>query len=185
MKKRNIIIIAVLVIALIVAAVLIFAKPDAQPESADKPESTSEIKTFEPTATPETQTIIIDKDKEITATIGVEAIDEEIEDELPSETPGSSGKPDKPANSPKPEATPTPTPTPTPTDAPLPEKSGTLKYEEFYALSPEQMDAYKDSFGSMDEFYNWLVAAQEQFTKEHPDMEMGPDGSIDLSKLQK
>lgn len=64
-----------------------------------------------------------------------------------------------------------------------PDASQNLKWEEFYALSAEQKDAYKNSFSSKDAFFDWMVAAQDQFTEEHPTIEIGPDGSIDLSKL--
>lgn len=58
-----------------------------------------------------------------------------------------------------------------------------LKWEEFYALSSADKDRYLDSFASNEEFYNWMIKAQSDFKVEHPDIEIGPDGSIDLSKL--
>ena len=64
-----------------------------------------------------------------------------------------------------------------------PDASRNLKWEEFYALSAEQKDAYLNSFGDYQKFFDWMVAAQEQFKTEHPTIEIGPDGSIDLSKL--
>ena len=70
----------------------------------------------------------------------------------------------------------------TPTDTP--DASQDLKWEEFYALTPEQRDAYFDSFSDYKEFYNWMVKAQERFKTEHPTIEIGADGTIDLSKLQ-
>ena len=70
----------------------------------------------------------------------------------------------------------------TPSDAP--DASQDLKWEEYCALSPQQRDAYFDSFGDYKEFYNWLVKAQERFKTEHPTIEIGADGTIDLSKLK-
>lgn len=70
----------------------------------------------------------------------------------------------------------------TPTDTP--DASQDLKWEEFYALSPEQKDAYLDSFDDYEKFFSWMTKAQERFKTEHPEAEIGPDGSIDLSKLK-
>lgn len=65
-----------------------------------------------------------------------------------------------------------------------PDASQDLKWEEYYALTPEQQDAYFDSFSDYKEFQKWMKKAQEQFKEEHPTIEIGPDGSIDLSKLK-
>ena len=65
-----------------------------------------------------------------------------------------------------------------------PDASKDLKWEEYYALSPEQRDAYIDSFGDDEKFYNWMKKAQAEFKTDHPDIEIGADGSIDLSKLK-
>ena len=64
-----------------------------------------------------------------------------------------------------------------------PDASQNLKWEEFYALSATQKDAYVESFDDYEKFFDWMVKAQEQFKTEHPTIEIGPDGSIDLSKL--
>lgn len=65
-----------------------------------------------------------------------------------------------------------------------PDASQNLKWEEYYVLSPEQRDAYFDSFSDYKEFQKWMTKAQEQFRTEHPDIEIGADGTIDLSKLK-
>ncbi len=70
----------------------------------------------------------------------------------------------------------------TPSDTP--DASQDLKWEEYYALSPEQQDAYFDSFSDYKEFQKWMKKAQEQFKEEHPTIEIGADGTIDLSKLK-
>lgn len=72
---------------------------------------------------------------------------------------------------------------PEPSSVPLPEDLNTFGYAEFHALSPEQKDEFLHSFEDYEAFYNWYVAAQAAFVKEHPDIEIGPDGSIDLSEL--
>lgn len=58
-----------------------------------------------------------------------------------------------------------------------------MKWEEFYALSPTEKDAYKNSYKSMDDFIDWVTEAQEQYKTEHPDKELGPGGEIDWSDL--
>lgn len=72
----------------------------------------------------------------------------------------------------------------TKTDTKTPDASQDLKWEEYYALSPEQRDAYFESFGDYKEFQKWMTKAREQFKTDHPDIEIGADGSIDLSKLK-
>ena len=84
--------------------------------------------------------------------------------------------------SPKPEE---PAPYPTPTEEPgaVPEEPGKTGYEEFYALTPEQKDAFLNSFESYEAFFEWLTAAQSEFAQAHPDFEIGPGGMIDLSQF--
>ena len=196
MKKRNIIIIAALIVVIAVIAVLVLTKPAAQPESADntgKQSEQSEKKNdgqsenqpdIKPAPLPEseTQTVIIDKDKDqkITAVLGVTEVSDDVDDTPSDKKPGKTSEPTSaPVNTAKPD------PTPTPSDVPLPSDPSKLKYEEFYALSPEQKDDFLHSFESYDAFYDWLIDAQAKFTKEYPDIEIGTDGTIDLSKLKK
>lgn len=73
----------------------------------------------------------------------------------------------------------------TSTVKPVKDNAGkTLKWEEYQALSNLEKDEYLHSFGDYEKFYEWMIAAQETFTKEHPEIEIGPDGTIDISKLQ-
>lgn len=65
-----------------------------------------------------------------------------------------------------------------------PENVQLLKWEEFYALSGTEKDNYLNSFPDYDSFLNWMMEAQETFRQEHPDIEIGNGGQIDLSKLQ-
>lgn len=58
-----------------------------------------------------------------------------------------------------------------------------LKWEEFSALTPEEKDKYFLSFSNPADFLKWQNEAQERYLRENPDVEIGPDGIIDLSKL--
>lgn len=58
-----------------------------------------------------------------------------------------------------------------------------LTWEAYYALSAREKDDYYYSFKSPKEFHEWADQAQEQFKIDHPDIEIGPDGIIDLNKL--
>lgn len=89
----------------------------------------------------------------------------------------------KPADS-KPDTEPDTKPDNPNTEPDTPNASQDLKWEEYYVLSPEQRDAYFDSFSDYKEFQKWMTKAQEQFRTEHPDIEIGADGTIDLSKLK-
>jgi len=60
-----------------------------------------------------------------------------------------------------------------------------LTWEEFYALSPEEKDKYLESFPNYGDFVLWMKDAQAQFRKDYPEIEIGADGSVDLSKILK
>lgn len=215
MKKRILILVAALAIVGIAVAVLIpkalKTKPEEEtlqndfriepidpaeeektdPSGKEKPSETEEPGTTEEEEPlPESGTAYIDKEKDVSVTIGVEAGDGLREEEEPKQQTGGqssqSGEqtdPEQQRQSEQPED-------PgqggeTPSDPPVTPEGKTLKYEEFYALSPEQKDAYLNSFADYGAFYEWLIVAQQQFTKDHPDIEIGPNGSIDLTKLLK
>ncbi|MDO4983803.1 MAG: hypothetical protein Q4E35_09675, partial [Eubacteriales bacterium] len=88
--------------------------------------------------------------------------------------------------SPTPTAKPTPTPTATPAPTSIPEVSPVhvqTQYEWFINLSPAEQDAYKDSFGSLEAFFNWFNAAQaENNSTQNNFIELAPGETIDLSK---
>lgn len=208
MKKRILILVAALVIVGIAVAVLIPKAPKTKPEEetlqndfmiepldpgkeekSDPSEEEKPSETEEPGTTeeeeplPESGTAYIDKD--VSVTIGVAEGDGNWEEEEPepSHSGGQSSSSEEPTDPDQPEQEQPEQGGETPSDPPVTPEGKTLKYEEFYALSPEQKDAYLNSFADYGAFYEWLIVAQQQFTKDHPDIEIGPGGSIDLSKL--
>lgn len=175
MKKRNIIIIAALLVIALVAVVLFVGggKTQRPSESAEKLDAAQTEVTPEETM-PEPGTVYLDEDKEISATLGVAKGDgAPVEDEEPEDT----------APAPTPSATPAPSPSPTEPQSQGPVTPALTEYEVFYALSPEQKDAFLNSFESYEAFYEWLIAAQAEYAAVHPEIEIGPGGTIDLSQL--
>lgn len=59
-----------------------------------------------------------------------------------------------------------------------------LTYEEFWAMDGDAQLAYKESFESVEEFYEWYNAAKEEYAAAHPGIDAG-DGNIDLGELGK
>lgn len=55
-----------------------------------------------------------------------------------------------------------------------------MTYEQFTALTPEEQRLYQESFGDLDAFFAWYVAAKEKYEEENPAIEI--DGPIDLGK---
>lgn len=176
MKKKYVIIIAALLIVAIAVAVPLAARPKAEPAVSPAAEPL-----------PEPATVYIDKDKGISATIGVEGGDSERVVEQQSEEPAE-GQPlvvdpsPSPASTPSPDPSPSPEPSPSPT--PTPVKPVKTSYEQFLALSSEQKDEFMHSFESMDAFFEWLTAAQEEYKNAHPEIEIGPGDIIDLGEQQ-
>ena len=172
MKKREVFIIALLLAVAAAGAVLIVSKLDKPARPSGTTASAAAPAASEPSAPlPEPGTVYLDKENNVSATVGVAAGDGEMQEE-PEDAPPS----------PKPEE---PAPYPTPTEEPgaVPEEPGKIGYEEFYALTPEQKDAFLNSFESYEAFYEWLTAAQSEFAQAHPDFEIGPGGMIDLSQF--
>ena len=56
----------------------------------------------------------------------------------------------------------------------------TLTYEEFMAMTGEQQRAVIDLFGSPDDFMTWFKAVEAIYKAEHPDIEIGGDGNVDV-----
>ena len=54
----------------------------------------------------------------------------------------------------------------------------TLTYEGYLAMTGEQQAAVVNAFSSPDEFIRWYKAAEAQYKKDHPDIEIGGNGSI-------
>lgn len=80
-----------------------------------------------------------------------------------------------------------PTDPPDPTDAPAdpdaPVDLSTLTYESYNALSGPQQQKVIEAFASVDEFVKWYRAVEAQYKAEHPEIEIGPDGNVDLGDL--
>ena len=126
------------------------------------------------------------------------------EETLPEETipatepevtskPSDSGKPTQ-TNKPevaepeatKPEATePKPTePKPTepkPTE-PKPTEKNESEYESFQNMDASQQKEHMDSFGSIDEFFDWYNKAKEEHEAANPPIDVG-DGTVDMGDL--
>lgn len=138
-----------------------------QQDAATDDKTSAEDKTSPDNVTPTEGGVVTDGPLEITGGV-VDSAD--ADDDIPLVGPDdnkSDTKPNKPSGN---------------TDTP--DASQDLKWEEFYALAPEQKDAYLKSFGDYEKFYDWMVKAQAEFKTDHPDIEIGADGSIDLSKLK-
>ena len=144
--------------------------PDsAQQDTATDDKTPAEDKTSPDNVTPTEGGVVTDGPLEIAGGVTERpAVDDTSTDTKTADNKPSDTKPDtKPAP---------------PSDTP--DASQDLKWEEYYALTPEQQDAYFDSFSDYKEFQKWVKKAQEQFKEEHPTIEIGADGSIDLSKLK-
>lgn len=56
----------------------------------------------------------------------------------------------------------------------------TLTYESYNAMSGAQQKAVIDMFASPEEFMRWYQRAEEKYREEHPDIEIGSDGNVNL-----
>ena len=61
--------------------------------------------------------------------------------------------------------------------------SQSMNYESFQDMAPAQQQAYMESFDSIDAFFEWYNAAKEQYEKDHPSIEVGGNGSVDLDEV--
>lgn len=167
MKKNTVIWFVVLVVAVFAAALMMHALLNHHTEPADSSIAPEISEASEPTqAQSETETVEIDKDGKVTAEIGVGdgSIEESDEESEPTPQDEQSSTPETNPQT-------------------IPEEPENTKYETFYALSSEQKDEFLNRFENYEAFYHWLIEAQERFKMEHPDIEIGPDGTIDLSEL--
>lgn len=55
-----------------------------------------------------------------------------------------------------------------------------ITYDVYMAMSAEEQKAVMEFFGSTEDFMNWLNFIKEQYAAEHPNIEIGPDGSVNL-----
>ena len=58
-----------------------------------------------------------------------------------------------------------------------------MTYEEYLAMSPEEQEAYYDSFPSYVEFFAWLNAAKEEYEQANKNPTLGEDGSLDVGDI--
>ena len=58
-----------------------------------------------------------------------------------------------------------------------------LDYESFQKLSPADQQAYMEKFDNVEAFFVWYNEAKEAYEKEHPSIEIGGDGKVDLDKI--
>jgi hypothetical protein len=110
----------------------------------------------------------------------------EAADETPTEAPTEA-----PTNAPvtKPTAAPTqaptdaPTESPTeaPTDAPVEDTYvAPRNYEEYLALSGDDLTRFMESFPSVDDFFDWVKAERKKYEDAKDKIQVGSDGIIDL-----
>ena len=55
-----------------------------------------------------------------------------------------------------------------------------LAYDAYHAMSAAEQEAHFNSFESPAAFFEWYNAAKAKYLEEHPNAEIGPDGSIIL-----
>lgn len=187
-KKILFIVIAVVLIA----ALMIFGV------SASKEEVEETVETQQPMAAEETSKPVVAeetpepvKDKSVADNPFLEEEELELAPSDKEET-GTESKP-TPAATPKPApaATPKPTPvaTPKPTEKPddastsqtINPATGSTAYEAYSSMSGQQQMDFMNSFGSMEEFFAWYNNARAEYETLHPSIEIGSDGTIDLS----
>lgn len=54
------------------------------------------------------------------------------------------------------------------------------EWDSFLSMSPQEQDAFMQSFESPDAFASWMVAAQAEWAAAHPTEEIGPGDVIDF-----
>ena len=54
------------------------------------------------------------------------------------------------------------------------------EWDEFLAMTPEEQDAFMQSFESLEAFKDWMVAAQQEWAAAHPAEEIGPGDVIHI-----
>ena len=61
---------------------------------------------------------------------------------------------------------------------------GLLTYEEYWAMSGKEQQAYYESFDSVEDFFAWYNTAKAEYEAANPGIDAG-DGEIDLGELEK
>ena len=168
-KLSKIISIACVAVLLFAFALLISGCRDKKPETPTQPPVETEI--------PEETNYTLDPNSSY-AIAGVEEViwNEEDATEDPTETP---------TEAPTEEST--EAPTETPTEAPeveIPENPQETAYESYMNMSPEQQEAFMESFGSVDAFIEWLKEAKsESENSEDNSIIIDGNGPIDMEDI--
>jgi hypothetical protein len=68
-----------------------------------------------------------------------------------------------------------------PTVVPITEDTAWTEWDTFISLSPDQQDAFMQSFENIDAFVAWMTSAQAEWAAAHPMEEIGPGSVIDFS----
>ena len=72
-----------------------------------------------------------------------------------------------------------------PTEPPLPDEYPyTLTYKEYMAMSEDEQIAFYKQFKNHSEFKRWHTAAKKEYEENKIELEIGPDGKIDLGQLK-
>ena len=186
MKKKSIIWIACLaaVCVAVVGLILFFClrgEPGSEPEKPAVSE-TDTIGTNQTSAPDE-------------SVIGSDAPDESVQPQDPADTEAtvdtkepeqnedgsSSGEETESSSTAAPDSPADPETDPSETDTPSTEKPNTaLLYEEYVAMSSEEQVAHFNSFANVEDFFAWYNMAKADYAERHPDIEIGPDGTIPL-----
>lgn len=61
--------------------------------------------------------------------------------------------------------------------------NGEVTYEAYQAMDGTQQKEFYDSFDSVEAFFAWYNAAKEKYEAEHPAIEIGGDGVVDVGGL--
>ena len=76
---------------------------------------------------------------------------------------------------------PTEPPTEAPTDAPAEDTyKAPQNYEEYLALSSDDLTRFMESFPSVDDFFDWVKAERKKYEDAKDKIQVGSDGIIDL-----
>lgn len=189
MKKR---ILAVLLVILVLAMAGCGRKKVEETTPMTDPVTTVESTVAETKDIPLEDNIFDDDPEETTeATEATEETESQDQNSDSSVEPTEAAQPTDPKpTTPKPtEPTkptkPTETTDPTEGTKPAEDESsdGNLtEYEQFQNMSPEQQQAYMESFESIEAFFEWLNEAKEAYEKANPPIEVG-SGTIDIGAI--
>ena len=134
--------------------------------------------------------------EEVTEETKLDGLEDSVFDDVPEETTEAAPEDATEAETTKPEATepstekptekPTEAPTEKPTEAPSGDKeennAQSPSYDQFQSMGGAEQQEYMNSFGSMEEFFDWYNSAKDQYEAQNPDIEIN-GGSVDLGGL--